>query len=390
LTILEIGEPYIKRTGDKCRCCSDISWGDRNRTLWFEVESEYEDCLCTERIDGFLVSLLPFAMKENLNIRSEGFLSEKLLYQLRTILFPSSAAPIRSIDITAKSNGKILASRNAVGTALSCGVDSFYTVLRHISTDWASFNLTHLTYFNIMNSDDWKIYGEDSSRDFSNARIDYVRPVSEELGLPLVIVDSNFDLFYRDFYLLPTFTFRYLGTVLALQKLFGKYYWSSGFSLSQFDLSSSDVSAFDLLNVQCISNENTTFYSTGSEVTRLIKSKYISDFAVTHKYLSVCWNNIYNCNQCDKCIRTMLTLYVLGKLDLYSKVFDIEKFYQNLDRHLGYMLFRRFIGNHLDFYNEIFKYCNEHHIKISTSAKTYATRLLIEAIKNKLKNYAGI
>lgn len=389
LTVLEIGEAYIKRIGDKSRCCSNISWGDRSRTLWFEVESVYEECLCTERIDGFLVALLPFAMIEKLNIHSEGYISERLLYQLKTILLPSLSANItefHSIDIDAKSDGMVLESKNGVGTGLSCGVDSFYTVLKHINTKMEGFNLTHLTYFNLMNHTQWKKYGEDSSRDFSNARIDYIKPAVKELGLKLVTVDSNLDLFYHDFSCLGTFAFSYFGTVLALQKLFGKYYWSSSHSFSEFAFTFDDMSYFDLLNVQCVSNQNTTFYSTGSEVTRLEKTAYISDFAVTYQYLNTCWIHLYNCtNQCDKCKRTMLALYALGKLDLYGEVFEVKKFYQSIDEYLGYMLFKCIAEKHHSFYYEIYDCFVERNIKIPPKAKMYAIKLLCGAIKNRLK-----
>ena len=116
-------------------------------------------------------------------------------------------------------------------------------------------------------------------------------------------------------------------------------------SFSQFGFSIDDIAFFDLLSVQCVSNENTTFYSTGSEVTRLEKTAYISDFAVTHKYLNVCWYHLYNCNKCDKCRRTMLGLYALGKLDRYGEVFDVNYFYQNRDEYLGYMLHKRIAEN---------------------------------------------
>ena len=72
-------------------------------------------------------------------------------------------------------------------------------------------------------------------------------------------VDSNLDGIYRGFNYLATFTFRFFGTILALQKLFGKYYWSSGHTFSQFKLTIDDIAYFDLLSVQCLSNENTTF-----------------------------------------------------------------------------------------------------------------------------------
>jgi len=389
MNVLEIRQPYIKRIGNKSRLCSDIAWGDRSRTLWFEVESEYEECLCTEKIDSFLVAFLPFAMIENLNIHAEGYVSERLLYQLKTILLPSLSANItefHSIDIDAKSDGRVLESKNGVGTALSCGVDSFYTVLKHLNIEMNGFRLTHLAYFNIMNSPVWQ-KREDSSRGFSNARIEYIRPAVEELGLKLVAVDTNFDTFYNNFQLLATFTFRYFGTVLALQKLFGKYYWSSADSFSKFGFSIDDISRFDLLSVQCVSNENTTFYSSGSEVTRLEKTAYISDFAVTYKYLNVCWFHLYNCNTCDKCRRTILGLYALGKLDRYGTVFDIDYFHQNRNEYFGHMFFRLIseIWKHHRFFGEVYQCLIERDIKIPMSAKMYAIKPLYNAIKNKVK-----
>ena len=129
MAALEIGEAYVRRVGGRSRCCSNISWGDRGRTLWFEVDRQYEECLCTERVDGFLVALLPFAMTGGLNIHSEGRVSERLLYQLKTMLLPSlsdNISALHPINIDAEADGRELESKNGVGTALSCGVDSFY------------------------------------------------------------------------------------------------------------------------------------------------------------------------------------------------------------------------------------------------------------------------
>ena len=176
--------------------------------------------------------------------------------------------------------------------------------------------------------------------------------------------------------------------MLALQKLFGKYYWSSGHPFSQFNLTIDDIAYFDLLSVQCVSNENTTFYSTGSEVTRLEKTAYISDFAVTHKYLNVCWYYLYNCSKCDKCRRTMLGLYALGKLDRYGEVFDVNYFYQNIDEYLGYMLFEVIKEKlkHHGYYNEIYQYLIQQDIKNPIAAKLYAIKWLYSSMKQKLKD----
>jgi hypothetical protein len=387
MNVLEIRQPYIKRTGNKSRLCSDITWGDRRRTLWFEVENEYNECFCTERIDGFLVALLPFALMENLNIHSDGYVSEKLLYHLKTILLPSLSANIKEyhpITIDAKCDGRVLESKHGVATGLSCGVDSFYSVLKHLNTEMERFRLTHLTYFNIMNSPYWTDL-IDSSREFSNARIKYIQPVVKELGLKLVTVDSNFDRFYNSLHLLATFTFRYFGTVLALQKLFEKYYWSSADSFAQFSFSIESIATFDLLSVQCVSNENTTFYSTGSEVTRLEKTEYISDFDITHKYLNVCWFHLYNCGKCDKCRRTMLSLYALGKLDHYGALFDVDYFYRNKNEYLGHMIHKMIAEKHHGYYGEIYKCLTQQNIKIPVAAKMRAIKLIYSAIKERLK-----
>ena len=213
------------------------------RTVWFEVDREYEPYLCAERADAFLVALLPFAMLKGYSIGSRACMSEMLSYQITSTLIPTLTANIRQfahIDIDAPCDGRPLDSARGVATALSCGVDSFYTVLTHLHTGTPTFDLTHLTYFNIMNHWQWQRYGEDASREFSRTRVNYVRPAAQELGLKLVAVDSNLDVLYREHSLLGTDPFRYLGIVLAVQKLFRKDDWSAGYSALQFAVTRDD------------------------------------------------------------------------------------------------------------------------------------------------------
>ncbi len=51
---------------------------------------------------------------------------------------------------------------------------------------------------------------------------------------------------------------------------------------------------------------------------RVQKIESISALPESLKYLRVCWQNpgnAYNCGQCEKCIRTMISLFCLGKLE---------------------------------------------------------------------------
>jgi hypothetical protein len=89
---------------------------------------------------------------------------------------------------------------------------------------------------------------------------------------------------------------------------------------------------YDTLNVQCLSNETLSIYSSGLEVTRMEKVEYISSFEETYNWLNVCIKTDNNCSECHKCIRTMAELDSLGKLDKYDKVFDIKKFNKNKKR----------------------------------------------------------
>mgnify|MGYP003294633432 CR=1 FL=1 len=72
-----------------------------------------------------------------------------------------------------------------------------------------------------------------------------------------------------------THTFRTLACVLAMQKLFSIYYFASGTDFNDSHIDEYDTAYYDILNVQCLSTENTTFYLSGMEATRLEKIKYI-------------------------------------------------------------------------------------------------------------------
>ena len=119
--------------------------------------------------------------------------------------------------------------------------------------------------------------------------------------------------------------------------------------------------------------------------------EYISDFPLTYKYLNVCGFRLYNCNKCEKCKRTMLGFYALGKLELYGAVFDVNYFYQNRDEYLGYMLFRRIgakyrsLYHQVHYYNEIYQCLIERGMKIPKAAELYVIKLVRSSIKRRVK-----
>lgn len=335
--VLRVGRPYIEDLQQEqgARLCVKIDIpGKEGYILWYETDAKYKDYLCTERSDGFVVNLLLYAMEHQLDIECDQCLTERLYYQLTEYLIPSISKNIDKyslINILAPLDSSPLSSANAVGASLSGGVDSFYTLLRHINRKESSFNITHLTFFNAGASGE---FGGDEARTRYKERIEWIHDVAEELDAEMICVDTNAnELLHQNHE--ATHTFRTLAIPLLLQKLFDKYYFSSGFSFRDFGFDKMDTAHYDLLNIECLSTDTLTFYSSGGESTRLEKLEYISNFPITYKRLNVCVSEAVNCSRCEKCRRTIVGLYAIGKLHLYEKVFDINYFEQHKHKYIS-------------------------------------------------------
>lgn len=326
---LYIEKPYIEKVNDKSRLCARCHIDNfMDEVVWYEVDSKWETYLCYERADAFILNFLMYAMENQLDIISEAPMSEKLHYQLTGYFIPSVSKWIKKyqpIDIDAPISSQSLNLANAVGTAMSGGVDSFYTVYKHLDIRDMTYRLSHLTFFNAGACGE---YGGTSARNIYQQRIDWIRSTADDFGLPLITVDTNINEILMEVHIY-TVSNRALAMVLALQKLFSVYYWSSAHSFMEFEFDEGDMEPYDLLNVHCFSTEDVSFYNCGGEALRIDKEEYISQFELPRKKLNVCIEAATNCSRCDKCKRTMLGLYTIGKLDLYKDVFDLDYFYEH-------------------------------------------------------------
>lgn len=309
----------------------DVESNSSIKTLYFEVDNKYSEYLCDELYDSFVVSLLPYAIKHNEDIIIDGYISSKIYYQLTTYLIPLLCKAFNKKLIKLETNVKeIYYNGTGVGASISCGVDSFYTLLKHQNQKDEKYNITHLTFFNAGSNGE---YGGEKARALFNKRVEYVGKFCEENNYNLITIDTNINEFLMMNHE-KTHTFRTLGCVLALQKLFSKYYFASGLPFDGSHIDESDTAFYDILNVQCFSNENISFYCSGIETTRLEKIKYISNFKETYNWLNVCVIDESNCGKCEKCIRTMTALDSIGCLKRYINVFDVDEFYKNKSKYM--------------------------------------------------------
>lgn len=319
------------------RLCAKIQIENTQFEAWYETIPEYADSFCTERCDAFVVNFLLYAMEHHYDIQCETDMTERLYYQLTEYLIPSIAANIdryKAINIHAHLAGDKMPCIGAVGTGLSGGVDSFYTILKHLNREEKSYNLTHVLFCNAGTNGD---YGGKKAKQLFHDRMTLLEDVSKQMGLKVVPLDTNINEILQQKQEM-TVTFRTLSSVLALQKLFGTYYFASGFPFAEFMFAEQSTEFYDLLILQCISTENVCFYSSGGETSRMGKLKYISDNSMVQQHLNVCVNTLQNCGKCSKCRRTMLELYCLGKLDDFRNVFDVDYFYAHINDYKKWVL----------------------------------------------------
>ena len=313
-------------------------WDADGSGLWFAVPIEYKDYLCEERSDAFVVAMLWYAMITGSDIESVAPMSEKMVFHITRFLIPALCTDengYRRISIKGPTTFQPYKNIGGVGTGMSCGVDSFYTMHEYTMDDTPKkYRLTHLTYFNMgaifhPNRSEKKEYTlkefyETTDR-MSEEKRENARQVAEECGMPLVYVKSNLDSdYYRGAYG-HTGVYRNCAMALSLQGLFSVYYNSSGGWPGYFDLTLTEGSQhYESLLCTCFSTESLSFILS-DYATRAEKTIAIADDKLAQKYLDVCFC-FNSCGKCSKCIRTLVTLDIIGKVEQFGKIFDIEDF----------------------------------------------------------------
>ena len=346
MKMLHIGKPYKEHVGNKTRLCSEITVGEERKIFYYEVDDEWAYALCDERSDAFLVSLLQYAMANGCDISWETPVTDRLIYQLRTIFIPVISAKYNKIFSYIHLNGETTAEdldkeEWAVGTGASGGVDSFYSLLSHLEIPEKSQKLTHLLYVSVSNHAEKE---EDLRSDFECNKTN-IKAIAEDLKLKMIALYSNeAEFFFRG--IINWGALRFAGMVYSLQNLFSVYYFSSGYSYVDITFGDGtenfDSLHFDLFTLMTASTRSLNFIGTGGEVSRGQKLRYIANNDVVQRRLFVCnYRSDYNCSTCDKCMRTAMQLYGDGLLQKYQQVFDLDKVNNQQKKYIRKMLYRR-------------------------------------------------
>lgn len=369
--------------------------GDKIENLWYRVSPEYGQYLCDDRADSFMVTFLAFAMEHRINLRSIYPVSEKLWFQLTTQVMPQLAVTSKGIgqeiSIVAETTKETYPNSNGVGTGMSCGVDSFATLYEYTELcEKPEYKLTHLTHFNV-----GAHHGQTGSFNPELQRKLYLKDAAmvqrfcDEYGYKLIAVDSNLteiiDIFFGYANFENTHTYRNVGVVLILQKLFSKYYYSPAYNLDHFTCKlEKDTAYYEKWLLPNLSTEGISFYNSNKDWNREDKLKQITNFPQSYNWLKVCVKSDTNCCKCVKCMRTIMGLEAIGKTALYAGTFDPQTVAKNLEHIKTYSLCQVKKGE--SFHTEIYEEAVKNGMTFSFKSRAYAFfyRLSLKVLPRKL------
>jgi hypothetical protein len=316
-----VHEPQLLRRGATTRVTAWIEIpAAGTQEIWFEADDE--GVFASEGSDAFAATALPLACALGVPLEVRGRVSPRLAWGLRELLrLHRLWWPMRTkhVEMTFRCLEEQHERGVAVGCGFSGGVDSFFSLLRHVPRNETipAYAITHMVMIN----------GFDFDRDLDGdgwfeALLRVYRPLAAAEGVRLMTIRTNMAGLFR----LDTGVHwhDWLGMLLAVPALafgrgFGRYYIGSAEGYA--DLASYGSSP---LTDPWFSTDGLQIIHDGAEATRIEKLTALAGWPRTWDLLRVCrdkqWRNVDvergvvdNCGRCEKCVRTRIVLELIGK-----------------------------------------------------------------------------
>jgi hypothetical protein len=299
-----------KTTRLSARCkVRKIGWD----TIYFSIGNTLPGDYIHNDASPFGAALLLPSMKQGEDLVIEGSVSAQLYQGMHAIMQEVLKWDIGMRPIEIKVDALVTDPPRPPRSAsfFSGGVDSFYTYLKHktdpIEKDRIdSFILVNGFDINRRNTQLW------------DRALENIKSIAEADKVELMVVRSNIQGLVE-----PILLWDYShGGCLAAVGLFLRGAFHQVYIPSTHSVGEQIPWGSNLALDGHWSTEGTTFIHDGTEATRI--EKVISQIArspLALEHLRVCFANergAYNCGKCDKCLRTMINLYVADALERSS------------------------------------------------------------------------
>ena len=314
---MKITHIKLTRKKDRTQLTAEVHFNGKIEKLYIAVAGTLDYSF--NDATPFLAAGLYPAMKKSEDIYIDGTVSEKVLMGIHQIMDIVDGWKIGLHTIRIHSKQTVKDTKNLPKKALffSGGVDSFYTILtqnkrrKRIST----FIFVHGMDISLQ---DTKLY---------KLTLNNIEKVAGTMGITVVTVRTN----------IREFTGKYVkwdfahgpiiaSIALALPNNFNEIFISGGMHINHMRPFGSHPLIDPLW-----SGEKTIINHYGSYIDRLGKIREeISKSKLALSVLRVCWRNkntLYNCCECEKCLRTMLSLHTSGALKYcptFNKPIDLN------------------------------------------------------------------
>lgn len=342
---------YVQRTSEHDNCAwltgvdyPPAKWNESDSNLWFSVPVKYAESLCPERSNAFVIALLWYAMVAQSDICFEAPMSRQLYDGLTQKLIPAVMKEAGTqISLTGPVTSDQVSGEHGVVSGMSCGADSLYT-LHCYGAEGAPANvkLTHLMYCELEYLFPRVVPPYDIDQIFlkqelnNSQTIQNAGTIAKRHHMPFLHIQSNLDRDYCRGGMIFTGMYRFLACALALERLFSVYIISSSGNADRVEEISLFAPTQHYENLICAScGTEKLHYMISDHVTRVDKIRAIADDTDFRDFASVCFNTdenasgFSNCGECYGCMKTMIPLDILGKLDQFGKSFDTAKYYAN-------------------------------------------------------------
>lgn len=275
--------------------------------IWWRFPSEYAEFIGLNG-NPYIPAFLLICMLRNEPLSIEAPVSAKLLNTTAKIqsLYQRWFTQAREIEVCAQVLQGTAPPNAAVGCFFSCGVDSFHTLFKNQST-YKRDDQEAITHLIFSAGFDIKL-----KRKALLERVQaHLAQVAQEVKLPLLPVSTNLKSFSNQH--VDWLYYPFLASLgLHLGPFFRQILISAGYSWEQLRYSGPNGCHPEMDPLW--STEQTLFIHDGCESSRLEKIvNWLSPSPLVPEHLHVCWRNkniYYNCGVCEKCLRTMVPLYL--------------------------------------------------------------------------------